>query len=221
MPPPVFISAGIGAWYPTGVDRLRGSLINHWRGDVLTWKDEWPAGTHFPHDCIYNVKAAAFEYALTHGYTTIIWGDASVHAVKDTAPFLAEVQAKGYWLGSSGYNAAQTASDAQLAYFDVARDEAHQMPDSATGLFGVDVTHDIGRKFIDTWIRAAKNGAFKSDRRHAGQSSDPRFLHARQDQSCASVIAGQLGMRLDDFSAHCGFRWDRGDRYTFRCEGMG
>lgn len=218
---PLFISAGIGGWYPTGIDRLRGSLISHFAGDVITWKDEWPAGIHIARDCIYNVKAAAFEYAMTRGYTTIIWGDASVYAVKDTTPFVRTVTEKGFWLGSSGYNAAQTCSDAQLAYFGITRDEAEKMPDAATGLFGVNTETEIGRRFIETWIRAAKNGAFRGSRMHAGQSSDPRYLHARQDQSCASVIAGQLGMKLDTFSDYVAFRWDKGDRYTFRCEGMG
>lgn len=220
MKPPVFLSAGIGAWYPRGVDRLKASLSEHrWPGDVIAWKDEWPDQA-WPNDCVYNVKPAAFSHAIAQGYRTIIWGDASVYAVDDMARFLDVLRHKGMWLASSGYNAAQTATDAQLEYFGVTRDEAERMPDTATGLFGVNLDYDYARHFIEEWIRAGRNGAFKSDRRHAGQSRDSRFLFGRQDQSCASLIAGKMGLTLDVWSDFVSFRWDAYP-CTFRCEGMG
>jgi hypothetical protein len=214
-----FISAGLGAWYNLGAERFKGSLHGH-NADVQIWKDEWPPGG-FPRECPYTVKAAAFDYAIKQGYRTIIWGDASVTARKSTDAFIAAVNAKGYWLGSSGYNAAQTASDAQLAYFGMDRDWAQQVPDTATGLFGVCLDHAIARDFMEMFIKAGRDQAFHGSRKHAKQSADPRFLFCRQDQSCASVITGKLGMKLDAFSEHCRFRWDRDRLDTiFHCEGM-
>lgn len=214
-----FISAGLGAWYNIGVERFKGSLHGH-NADVQIWKDEWPPGG-FPRECPYTVKAAAFEYAIQQGYRTIIWGDASITARKSTDPFIAAVQAKGYWLGSSGYSAAQTCTDACLQYFGVDRDWAAGVPDSATGLFGVCIDHDIALKFIELFIKAGREQAFHGSRKHAKQSQDRRFLFGRQDQSCASVIAGKLGMPLDPFAQFVRFRWDR-DRLdtVFHCEGM-
>lgn len=215
-----FINVGISEWYTHGTDRLRGSLIDKgFPGDILTWRDEWPSN-RFPRDCVYNCKADAFEQAIKRGYTTIIWGDCSIYAVRNTAAFVAKVQRDGYWIGQSGYNAAQTASDAQLKYFAVDRDWAWGVPDCATGIFGVCMDHVGPRKFIETWIEAGRDGAFRGSRHHGGQSKDPRYLHCRQDQSAASVILGKMGMPLREFIAEAAFKWDPDRGQTFRCEGM-
>ncbi len=217
-----FLNVGIGLWYRSGSDRLQASLIAHgFTGDHLVWKDCWPGAIPgLSRDVIYAAKADAFQHALNAGYTTIIWGDASIYAVRPLDRFLATVNEKGYWLGQSGYNCAQTASDAQLQYFGVSRDWAERVPDCATGIFGVNMDFTAPRQFIETWIQAAKDGAFRGSRHHDGQSNDPRFRFGRQDQSAASLIAGKQGMTLDCFLDFCAFRWDADSGQTFRCEGM-
>lgn len=215
----VFINAGMGAWYNTGSDRLKGSLLDKgFPGDLLIWRDEWP-DMAFPRDCVYTVKAAAFSVALSRGYDIIIWGDSSVTARKNTQPFVDNIRHNGYWIGTSGHSAAQTATDAQLQYFGVSRDWAAQVPDCATGLFGFDVSRPEMRAVVNDWIRAGKDGAFNGSRKHAGQSSDPRFLYGRQDQSAMSLVLGKHGLATRPFQEFCKFRWDRLDT-IFHCEGM-
>lgn len=215
----VFISAGIGKWYDSGTDRLKGTLLTHGcNADIQIWRNEWPPNG-YERDCVYHIKAAAFEHAIGLGYRTIIWADASVTARKNVQPFIDVVNAKGYWLGQSGHNAAQTCSDACLAYFGVDRDWAQGVPDSATGLFGVCMDHDVPAEFIRLFIKAGREGAFRGSRKHDGQSKDPRFLFARQDQSAATIIAGKLGLKLDRFIDFARFRWDKADT-IFHCEGM-
>lgn len=215
----VFLSAGIGRWYTDGIERLHGSLISYgWPYDIKIWKDDWPSNK-FDRNCVYNIKADAFNWALAQGYKTIIWGDASIYAQGLMEPFVDRIKRDGYWIGMSGYNAAQTCSDACLNYFGVTRDWAEKVPDSATGLFGVNVGNPVALEFIETWIKAGRDGAFAGSRLHAGQSKDPRYLHHRQDQACASIIAGKLGMKLSDFIFYCGFVWDA-QPTIFKCQGM-
>lgn len=216
-----FLNVGIGLWYSKGSDRLQASLIHHgFKGDQLVWKDQWPGAIMgLNQGCIYNVKVDAFQHAINAGYTTIIWGDSSMCALRSLDTFIEHINTSGYWIGQSGYNAAQTASDAQLQYFGVSRDWAEKVPDCATGLFGVNMDFPGPKAFIETWIQAAKDGAFSGSRRHDGQSSDPRYLHCRQDQSAASLILGKLGMPLRHFSEHARYKWDRYET-TFHCEGM-
>ena len=215
-----FINAGIGQWYCHGSERLKGTLIHHgFPGDVHAWIDKWPCDG-FPRDPVYCVKAAAFHEAMRQGYTTIIWGDSSIQALKNTTEFVQRVQRDGYWIGQSGYRASETATDAQLQYFGVSRDWAHQVSDCATGLFGVCLDHEAPRKFIETWIRAGREGAFGGSRHHARQSKDPRFKFGRQDQSAASLILGSMGMALKSFQEHVAFCWDSKDGKTFLCQGM-
>jgi hypothetical protein len=215
----VFLSAGINAWYNLGTDRLKGSLIEHgWPHDIKIWRDEWPSNK-FDRGTVYNIKAAAFDWALQAGYKTIIWGDASIYAQAKMESFVERVECEGYWIGMSGYNAAQTCSDACLKYFGVDRDWAEKVPDTATGLFGVNVDYDVSREFIETWIKAGRDGAFAGSRLHARQSNDPRFKFHRQDQACASVIAGKLVIKLNHFIEHVGFCWDQ-QPTIFKCQGM-
>lgn len=213
-----FINVGIGEWYNRGTDRLRSSLVeHHFPGDIITWTD-WPE-IPFPRDVIYNCKAAAFQQVMDAGYTTIIWGDSSIYAQSDVVPFVANIVDKGLWIGKSGYNGAQTCSDACLKYFGVTRDQAERMPDTATGLFGVNIDFPYARNFIQRWIKAARDGAFCGSRLHDGQSADHRFKFHRQDQSAATMILGKEGVRLDPFLDYCGFVWDR-KFTTFKCQGM-
>lgn len=214
-----FISAGIGAWYNTGTDRLKGTLLGQ-PVDIQIWRDQWPPG-NFPRECIYAIKAAAFEYAVKQGYRTLIWGDASITARKSIGPFLDAIKARGYWLGQSGYNAAQTCNDSCLAYFGVTRDEAAQIHDCATGLFGMCLDHPPAAKFVELFIKAGREGAFNGSRKHAKQSKDPRFLFHRQDQSAATIIAHKVGLQLSAWGEFCRFKWDRDRLDTiFHCEGM-
>jgi hypothetical protein len=185
------ISAGIGGWYPKGVERLKRSLIYHgFNWDILTWTD-WPNNS-FDNSCNYNVKAAAFEEAIKQEYTRILWLDASVWAIKDPNPIFDIIDQKGYYFWANGYNCAQECSDICLDYFKISRDIAEQMLVVSTSMFGVNITNPIGKEFIEKFLKSAKDKVFHGSRLHDNQSSDPRFLWHRQDQSAASIIANQL-----------------------------
>lgn len=214
-----FLNVGIGSWYNMGSDRLKGTLIDKgFPGDLLIWKDEWPSNK-FPRDVVYNVKADALETAMKRGYTTIIWGDSSITARKNTADFVEQIQRDGYWIGQSGYRASETATDAQLQYFGVSRDWAHEIPDCATGLFGFNIEHQCMRRVVEEWIQAGRDGAFRGSRVHGGGSKDRRFKHGRQDQSAMSIILGKHGVPLKAFQDFARFAWDSFDT-TFHCQGM-
>jgi ribosome modulation factor len=214
-----FLNVGLGQWYSTGSDRLKGSLIDKgFDGDMLIWKDEWPSN-RFPRDCVYAVKADAMETAMKRGYTTLIWGDSSIYARKNTSPFTEHIRQHGYWIGQSGYRASETATDAQLQYFGVSRDWAHEIPDCATGLFGFDVSRPEYRAVVEQWIQAAKDGAFRGPRNHGGGSQDRRYKHGRQDQAAMSLLLGKHGVVLQHFISMARFAWDKQDT-IFHCQGM-
>jgi hypothetical protein len=189
------INAAIGSWYPEGQKRLKQSLIHHgFNWDILTWTD-WPNDS-FDKSCNYNVKAAAFEEAIKQGYTHILWLDASVWAVKDPNPIFDIINETGYYFWANGYNCAQECSDICLHYFELSRDQAEQMPIASTSMFGVNINNPIGKEFIERFLQSAKDRVFHGSRFHDNQSSDPRFLWHRQDQSAASIIANQLGCKI-------------------------
>lgn len=213
------ISAGTGHWYPRGINRLRRSLIHHgFAGEILTWTD-------FPNDrydksCPYTIKAAAFDSAIEAGFTHILWCDASFWAINYVEPLFDIINHDGYYLLQSGYNAAQSCSDSCLNYFNVSRDEAELIPDSATGAIGINLSNPIAKQFIDDFRKAALDRVFHGSRHHAGQSADPRFLFHRQDQSAATIIAHKLGMKLHSFGEHVDYYPVKNDKCIFAIKGM-
>lgn len=196
------INASNGAgWFSTGTKRLKNSLIHHgYTGDILTW-DNWP-NDFFDKSNPYHVKAAAFAHAIDNGYTHILWLDCSVWAIKDPNPIFDLINDKGYYMWSSGFNCAQTCSDKCLEYFGVSRNEAEKMEDCSSSMLGVNLESDIGKEFIQRWIISAQAGIWNGSREHDHQSADPRFLFHRQDQSAASIIANQLGMKYTNGISH-------------------
>jgi hypothetical protein len=193
-------SNGTG-WYPVGSQRLKRSLIHHGYAHDLLFFSNWP-NNEFDKMCPYNIKAAAFAEALKKDYDIILWADCSVWAINYPYPVLDIINHDGYYFWRSGYNCAQTCSDACLDYFGVDRDTAETYQDVSTSLFGIHTKNELGARFINEWLKSAREGQFKGSREHDGQSADPRFLFHRQDQSCASLIANKLGLKIHEEGNH-------------------
>jgi hypothetical protein len=214
------INVAIGGWYQKGQKRLEKSLIHHgFSGDFLTWTD-WP-NDNYNKSCLYNAKAAAFEEAIALGYTHIVWADASIWAIRNPDEFFDIVNRDGYYFWMSGYNCAQVCSDKCLDYFDVDRDTAETFNDISSGLFGINLENETAARFINEWIQSAKDGAFLGSRLHDNQSKDKRFCFHRQDQSCASIIANKLGMKLHTAMQHvCYYQPKMEDNIIFTLRGI-
>lgn len=193
------INVGLGSWYPQGQTRLVRSLVHHgFAWDVKTWTS-WPNDS-FDKNNGYHVKPSAFEQVLKEGYTHVLWLDSSVWAIQNPNKIFDLINEQGYYLWKNGFNCAQECSDRCLQYFNVTRDEAEKMPCVSTSMFGVNVTNPIGKEFIERWMQSARDGIFNGSRQHDNQSKDPRFLHHRQDQSTASIIANQMGLHIHDMN---------------------
>lgn len=210
-----------GGWYPQGSKRLVKSL-NYvgWGGETHIWYDSWP-NKEFNRNSNYHVKCAAISEVIKQKYTHILWVDCSVWALQDPMPIFDIINKQGYYFWASGYNAAQTTSDKALEYFGVDRDTAETYKDCSTSIFGVNLTNPLGKEFMDRWLQSAKDGAFEGSRFHDGQSNDERFLFDRQDQSCASIIIGKMGLKMEDPKINCQY-WDKNmdENIIFTLRGM-
>lgn len=192
----VIISCGVGGWYGQGVRRLERSLnFEGWAGSILAWKDEYPPNSHNHNDVPYYFKIAAFDEALRQGYRNIMWVDASFWAVKNPKPIFDLIATKGVYLFRSGYNLAQSVNDTALNAVGISRDEAEKEHEYASGCVALNFDNPDGKHLYDRWKEYMEAGLSKGSRNHDGQSSDTRFLHHRQDQSCLSLAAYKLGIK--------------------------
>lgn len=205
---PCIISAGIGGWYAKGIDRLERSLIYHgYPGDMLFWRDEYPPGCPPLNENPYAFKPFAFAEAFRLGYTIVLWLDASFWAIKNPMPIFDYILEHGLYFFKSGYSLAQTAPDRLLNYNNCVREDLIDTPEFATGAVGMNIDNPNASDFYSRWMEMCKKGLFKGHRAHNKEDSKhPLFLHARQDQSAASMVLHSMGIttcgELEDFVAY-------------------
>lgn len=193
----VIICAGIGGWYSAGVRRLERTLnFEGWGGSVMTWT-EYPQNCPTHEEVPYYMKIAAFEEAITQGYTHILWVDASFFAVSNPMKMFDIINEQGFWFFSSGYNLAQSVNDYTLQFVGKTRDEAEQQTEWASGCVGINLENPNGKALYEKWKFYMDAGLSRGSRLHDNQSQDPRFLFHRQDQSCLNLAIWDLGLKND------------------------
>lgn len=197
---PMIVSCGVGGWYAAGVQRLENSLIHHgYAGDMLMFKGEYPAGSPTHEDNPYAFKIFAIEEAISRGAKVILWCDASLWCIKNPHHLFDLIYDKGVIGFRTGYNMAQTSSDHALQWAGITRDEAEQLPEIASGLVGLNLDNPDGKKVYELWKEGMELGLFRNNRnRDLADSADPRFVHARQDQTIYSLAIHRCGLHVDD-----------------------
>lgn len=196
----VIVSTGIYGWYKKGVDRLGNSLVHHgFAGRTMFWKDEYPPHSPSHNDNPYAFKIFEFEAAMATGATVIMHLDASFWCIRNPHGLFDLVSDKGVIGFRTGYNMAQTSSDAALAWAGFTRDEAEQLPEIASGMVGLRMDNPNGKKVFELWKEGMELGLFKTNRLHdVNDSADPRMIHARQDQTLYSLAIHKCGLQIDD-----------------------
>jgi hypothetical protein len=118
------------------------------------------------------------------------------------------IQEHGLYMFKSGYSLAQTAPDRLLDRWHIEkREDLLEVSEFATGAVGINIDNPYGNSFFIDWQDAADAGMFAGHRaHHDSDSKHLLFLHARQDQSAASMILHDLGVKTagedQDFVAY-------------------
>ena len=203
---PVIINAGVGGWYRAGSERLERSLLYHgYAGDMIFWRDEYPEGCPPHSENPYAIKIYAFREAIKRGYNIIMWLDCSFWALKNPMPIFDIIVDSGNFAFRSGYNCAQTCSDKLLEDVGITRDKAWGLPETATGIVGININNPDGKLVFDYWADFCDRGLFKNNRVHdLNDSKDPRFIHGRQDQSAYSMALYKANVNFlyEDYVAY-------------------
>jgi hypothetical protein len=175
----------------------------------MFWRDEYPKNSPTHQQTPFAFKAHAFREALSAGYTTILWLDASVWAVSNIARVVARIQTDGHLFVYNGWKLGQWCSDYSLARFGVDRDWAMDQPDLTAMLMGVDVTHRKSSEWLNEFIAHCQDeklmhGSLHNDpgreivdphsKRNVGViSGDPRCRGHSREQAIAGLLAAKHG----------------------------
>lgn len=166
--------------YRRGQNRLHDSLQGRTNATILLFDSEESVGAE-PHEVNnYSFKPMAMIKAYEKGYRQVLWLDASMLVIKDLEPIFALIEKDGYFFQDSGWPNKRWTTFKAREYFGT--DEG---PMLSSGVLGLDLDSEIGYKFFDLWTQAMRDGMFNGD-----------WSEFRHDQSCASLIAYKLDMKL-------------------------
>lgn len=195
------VCVGIGNWHPLGVQRLAESLRG-WDGVFYGWSEQYPPECPAHQEVPYGFKVRALQYGLSHNNfecENVLWLDSSFWAIGDVNRIFDIIDRDGYFLWHSGWNCSTWTNDKSLRYFNVTRDEAESIPMIAAGCLGLSRRSPVAMSFLDQWDQAMRSGTFQgAHKRSPEDKEDSRYRGHRHDQSSASILAYQHGMRIHE-----------------------
>lgn len=148
----------------------------------------------------YAFKAHSIKKAIEEGAELILWLDSVVYATKSIQPVFDHIQEHGYlFFDNISYTIGDYTSDACLNKFGMSRDEAFKSPMIMACCMGFNIYNEQARKFLDSYILAASDGvSFHGDwtNENLQVSNDMRVKGTRHDQSVASILIKQMGLKI-------------------------
>lgn len=146
----------------------------------------------------YAFKLYAIDYVRKLGYDVIVWCDSPIRVIAPIDAWIPEIERVGVYLQQDGWKIGQWANDKALDWFKVSRDEMMEQSNCYATLIGFDFRNPVAVKFFDMWWKAHEQGLFKgawkNDR--GTESTDPRCLGHRHDQTCCELTCYTLGIPL-------------------------
>lgn len=186
----VLISVGTGN-YVDELNRCAPSIKKWWPWSVMAWRDELPPGSPTHANQQYAFKAFAAKWAFDNGYETLTWIDSKIHLANSPVRYMEHLNQEGYFFQDNGFNCAQTCTDKMLNHYGISRDSAENIIEVLGGVWGL---HVRNRDFVDEFCANAQIGLFSgSHYRNPSDSTDPRFLFCRHDQSVLSLMLHKRG----------------------------
>jgi len=166
--------------YRKGQQRLFNSLKGSY--DCILYTSELQVNAPLHSENNYGFKPATFVDAMRIGYKHLLWLDASMLVIKDLQPIFDIIEQDGYFFQDSGWMNDRWTNDKAKEYFGT--NEGRML---SSGVLGLNLETEIGRKFLSDWLQAMQDGVFNGS-----------WDNFRHDQTCASLIAYKMGLKLQD-----------------------
>lgn len=181
--------------YNTVLDRQVESLMSLEGVDLLGYRDSYPEGCPTHQEIPYAFKSFMLKKAIDLGYKTILWMDSAVWMQHDLTPLFEQIERDGYLIFRNGWTQANWSTDAQLAAFNLTRDEAESMPHPMACVIGFHI-NDETIEWIHDYINAYPLFVGEWNNANNVCSNDSRCLGSRHDQTILGFIANQYGLKF-------------------------
>jgi hypothetical protein len=164
--------------------------------DMLAFNDFAEIGSPTHVESPYAFKLYSIEAARKKGYDIVIWCDSPFRLVRPIEPWIAEIKKRGVYLQRDGFTIGQWANDKALTAFGLTRDQALKLPNVYASIMAFDFSNPITHTFLRRLRECSDAGLFRGkwNNREKTESQDERCLGHRHDQTCAELVANELGI---------------------------
>ena len=132
------------------LERFKRTMREYGGADYLKiWHKEWPPGSPTHHEAHYAFKVHAVYETAARGYTSILWLDCSANAFKPIEPMWERLERDGHVLVEDANMLGKWCGDRTLEVFGVSRDKAMTIPLMCGTCWGVDLTVERSRVFLE------------------------------------------------------------------------
>lgn len=171
--------------YIAKMDRLSNSLYGKTDADFFGFTSYEQIGCK-PHEVVpYQFKPYAIQKVIEKGYTSILWCDSPVVAVKDLGPVFNHIEEHGYvFFDNIGHPLGKWTNDKALKHFNMGREFSMNVQMIMACCMGLDFKRDLTNNFFDLYRGL-------SDDLYPGSWSDHRH-----DQTVASFLINSLGLQI-------------------------
>lgn len=176
----VIVNVSTGKYIPEQARLVEWAELHGGGYAVLAYQSEAQVGAPTHAEAPYMFKLFAIETAYRLGFRFILWLDASMLVISDLTPVFEEVERDGYFFQDSGWGNARWTNDRAREYFGT--DEGVMF---SAGMLGLDMENQVAKEFFEQLFQAGRDGIFVGD-----------WENFRHEQSCGSLIAHKLGMKL-------------------------
>jgi len=188
----VIVNFSVGTEYLKGQQRLKESLKNE---ETLFFNDYDKIGSPSHYEVPYAFKLYAIYQALLQGYSSVLWLDSSIVAVKPLDKIWEIIETKGYFMEEAGHWLGRWTNDRALKNFGIDRETANNIPMYSAGLTGLDFSNQKAVDFFKDWFKFATDGeTFKGD-----------WKDHRHDMSAASFLAWKYQFELEKGGTYCAY----------------
>jgi len=171
--------------------------VRRFRYDAYTFSTFEEIGS--PHHSVspYEFKIHAIRTVYMKGYDIVIWCDSPLRLVRSIATWIPEIKKRGVYLQEDGHAMGSWANDRALNHFNLTRDEAMKLKTVYACVMAFDFRHPKTKEFLYRMKDCAEKGLFKGKWKNdeLTESQDPRCNGHRHDQTCAELVARQLGIQ--------------------------
>jgi len=160
----VVISCGTNAPYP---EWAKKSFFKH-RDEHLnysfrTWVDEYPKGSRSHDQSPYGFKVFAFNWALSEGYTHILWIDSAISFVSNPQPIFDFINNEGFFcVADSTGNLKRACRHDLFAYHNLTPDQTEDWHFMGGSVIGFNSHSPKLMEVFHEWSAQERDGYFHS-----------------------------------------------------------